>query len=226
MYGPGNFNSWLAFKNDLKGSGIYPVIHGVRAYGGSAIGGLIRKGELTNGISHTLALATSMSNLNSKGPGGKTFVWPACSSDYEFPQSLWPPKSKPFRDWYGKSGNLFIGTLLAIPPEIDITTIGVGTSGPTYQIAKALQDFGGYIVDMGEAPLAFYADYQAADELGGAEKLKNHGGGAALEVARLLPFLRVVTNNTPEAIGGGGIPRRSPAPPFISKMSCCENKRN
>jgi lysophospholipase L1-like esterase len=215
LYGPGNLNSWLAFQNDLTGSGVYPHIHGVRAYGGSALGGLIRKGELTYGIPHALALATSQFNLNSKAPGGKTYVWPACSSDYEFPQSLWPPGKKPYQDWYGKTGNLHIGTLLAIPPEVNIATIGVGTSGPTYEIARALQDYGGYIVDMGEAPLAWYADYEAADELGGVEKLKAQGGGgAALEVAKLLPYLRVVTNNSPESIGGGGIPRRSPAPPF------------
>ena len=214
LYGPGNLNSWLAFENDLTGPGVYPHIHGVRAYGGSALGGLIRKGELTNGIPHVLALATSASNLNSNAPGGRTHVWPACSSDYEFPQSLWPPGTKPYQDWYGKTGNLYIGTLLAIPPEVDITTIGVGTSGPSYEIAKALQDYGGYIVDMGEAPLVFFADYEAADELGGAEKLNAHGGGAPLQVAKLLPYVRVVTNNAPESIGGGGVLRRSPAPPF------------
>ena len=220
----GHINSWAAFKNDLTGSGFFAKIHGVRAHGGSALGGLIRKGELTRGIPHVLALATERANLNSRAPDGKTYVWPACSSDYEFPASLWPPGKKPYRDWYGKSGNLFVGTLLAIPPDIDIDKIGIGTSGPTYEIAKALQDYGGYIVDMAGAPLVFYAEPAAAEEIGGVEALKKTGGGSALKLAKLLPYLRIVTNNSPESIGGGGKPRRPPAPPFDPEFLKKEKK--
>ena len=210
----GNYSSWAAFKNDLKGSAFYPNIHGVRCHGGSALGGLIRKGELKNGIPHALALATDPKNLNSKAPGGKTYIWPACSSDYEFPGSLWPEGKKPFEDWYGKSSNIYIGSLLIIPADVDISKIGIGDSGPTYQIAKALQDYGAYVVDMAGAPLAFYLEPAASSELGDAETLKTHGGGSNLELDKLLPHIRVVTNSSPESIGGGGVPRRPAAPPF------------
>jgi len=208
--GAGDLSGWLAFRNDLTGMGMFDAIHGTRAYGGSSLGGLIRRGELTGGIRHALAVGTDPTNLNSHAPDGRTFIWPACASDYEFPQSLWPPNTKPYEDWYGKQGNLFVGTLLAIPPEVDVATLGFGDSGPMYEIARAFQDYGGYIVDMAGAPLVLYAEPAAAGELG----TLNEGGGAGLQLDALLPYLRVVGNNAPDRIGGGGTPRRPFAPDF------------
>ena len=206
----GHVSCWLAFQNDLTGPGFFPRIHGTRAAGTASLGGLIRKGELTGGIRHALAVGTDPSNLNSNAPGGKTFVWPACSSDYEFPQSLWPPNTKPYEDWYGKRGNLFIGSLLAIPPDVDVAQLGFGDSGPMYEIAKAFQDYGGYVVDMAGAPLVLYAEPSAQSELGEL----NAGGGAGLRLDEVLPHLRLVANNGPDRIGGGGKPRVPFAPPF------------
>ena len=94
----------------------------------------------------------------------------------------------------------------------------MGSAGPTYEIAKALQDYGGYIVDMGGAPLILFSDEAAADELGGVEEIRKHGGGTGLLMTKVIPHLRVVTNNTPSSLGGGGTPRRPLAPPFDAEF--------
>lgn len=47
-----------AIRNDLTGNGVYEIWHGARAYGGSALGGLIRRHELERKhIPHALAIA-------------------------------------------------------------------------------------------------------------------------------------------------------------------------
>ena len=56
-------------RNDLRGPGVGKG--GVRAYGGSAIAGLIRTGELRSGIRHVLAVALP------RRPSGSGLVWPA-----------------------------------------------------------------------------------------------------------------------------------------------------
>jgi hypothetical protein len=60
-------------RNDLTGPGVGQG--GVRAYGGSAIGGLIRSGELTSAIRHALAFAIE------QGQQQDAFVWPATTND-------------------------------------------------------------------------------------------------------------------------------------------------
>jgi hypothetical protein len=72
----------VVYVNDTKGPGIYPSYHGARAYGGSALAGLIRQDELTSEyIPHALAIAVPPSALNKLTPGGQTYVWPANHSD-------------------------------------------------------------------------------------------------------------------------------------------------
>lgn len=87
----------------------------VVAAGTSAIGGLIRSGELQNGIFHALQFCTNPWRWNRNCPGAKlrswgAYVWPASSSD------------DPTHDEFGTSGNLYEGGLLAIPPTVNIST--------------------------------------------------------------------------------------------------------
>ena len=71
---PGNWICWSHVRNDLYGSGV--GAGGTRAYGGSALGGLIRVWELKAGlIRHPLAMAMWGSQI-APGP-----VWPATSTD-------------------------------------------------------------------------------------------------------------------------------------------------
>jgi hypothetical protein len=100
----------------------------------------------------------------------------------------------------GDTGNLQPGALLALPPSVDIARLGLSASG--CELAHALQDYGVYLTQIGGEPFSLFA------EDGGLPP------AAELDAAlnRLLPLLQMVTNNTPETSGGGGAPRRPPAP--------------
>ncbi|HWW44720.1 MAG TPA: hypothetical protein VN180_06575, partial [Acidimicrobiia bacterium] len=126
-------------RTDLTGSG---VTSGVRAAGVSAIGGLIRQWELDQGqIDHAVALALP-DTAQAGGP-----IWPATAQDSDAVVAY--------------RGHIPLGTLLAIPSSVDVTTLGLTPGGLV--LAHALQDFGAYDVDStGEGvPGALYADPSA-----------------------------------------------------------------
>lgn len=185
----GTITAAAVARNDLTDDGVYPAWHGVRAYGGSAVAGLIRSGELTRGIRHALAIAVEQAALNRNGPGGKGYVWPASSCDSN--------------NAYSTSGNLFMGSLLAIPPQTDLRAAGL--RGPALELGLALQDYGAYVTDCTGTNLSFYAEPTAAAEV---EQV------ARGDIAKLVGMLQLVGNNTPSTIGGGGKRRRPAAPPF------------
>jgi hypothetical protein len=200
----GSWSTYVAIVNDLRGPGVYRTWHGTRAYGGSSMGGLIRKGELTSGIPHALAMATGSKMLNRIIPlahpgfpgAGKAFVWPASSADTGAP--------------YSDIGNLHMGTLLAIPPDVDIMQLGI-TDRRTLSLARALQDYGAYIVDIGGGDWhrggIFYAELSASGEA---------PQGPLPDIDRVATLLQVVANNSDRRPGGGGAPRRPLAPPLGS----------
>jgi hypothetical protein len=145
---------------DLEGSGIGPF-NGTRAYGGSAIGGLIRKWEVDptdpdyvdGTIRHALAIALppsmmkytgGLANYDEQGYGtAKGYVWPATEQDWCSPGC------------YG--GPIPMGSFLVIPKSVNIDSLGL--SPQARAIAKALQDYGAYVTDVvGEGTVAFYAE--------------------------------------------------------------------
>ncbi len=179
--------------HDLTGQGFYRRYVGVRAGGMSALGGLIRKHELEQArIPHALAIAVSPKALNRNVPGtGNAWTWPASWADGATrPGAI-----------YGTRGNLYMGSLLAIPPSVDIEGLGLSEQG--LAVARALQDYGAYIVESGSGNIIFYAEPASADVV--ASKLVN-------DLRTLARYLRVISNNTPQAVGGGGKRRRDPAP--------------
>ena len=176
-------------KIDLHGPGVFNDYHGSCAYGGSCTAGLIRKGELSNGIRHALRIAITPSVLNKNAPGGKPYVWPASSADDGDGRS------------YTGTGNVYMGSLLAIPPSVNIEQIAGPPGTPVYELAKALQDYGAYVVDTGY--LNLYAEPAANDEV---QTLLNN--------TTVPKYLQVVVNNGSNRVGGGGTPRRPLAPPF------------
>ncbi|MCW8130182.1 MAG: FecR domain-containing protein [Planctomycetota bacterium] len=194
--GDGNLQAAFASRVDLRGCGVYSEPNGGRVFGGSALGGLIRKGELARGIPHALALSVTHKALNANAPGGKAFVWPACDT-------MSNPQGR-----YGSAGNVYMGTLLAIPPDVKLEDLGVGTSGPAYEAAKALQDYGAYVVETFTASrksVFLFAESACAPELPADFDAK---------LQKAIQALKVVTNNGPDAVGGGGTPRRPLAPSF------------
>lgn len=103
----------------------------VVAAGTSALGGLIRSGELQNGIFHALQFVADPWRWNRNCPGSKlrswgAYVWPASSSD------------DPTHDEFGTAGNLYEGGLLAIPSSVNISALSFrtgkkpGLQGPFY----------------------------------------------------------------------------------------------
>lgn len=190
-------------KNDLFGLGVFDVekYGGTRAYGGSSIGGIIRKDrggapgawdEMKTGIRHALSAAVRRTAMNKTTPNGRAYVWPASYRD------------DGWQTTYGASGNVHMGSLLAIPKSVDLATLGLKNAG-VKAVARALQDYGAYIVDATSDNLNFAAEPWVASA-GGA----NDSG----ELRLLLPHVRVVVNNDPSHVGGGGTPLTCFAPPL------------
>jgi hypothetical protein len=151
-------------------------------FGLSALGGLLRAGELETGIRHALSARVSRDHL--------------AGHEFSRPFTVWPAAGNAASDEGLEM--LRVGSLLAIPPSVDIRAL-VGDSGPAYELARAMQDFGVYVTGPGDAPFVLLADdarILQADEW----------------LTKLLPLLQVVTNNTEATPGGGGTPRRDAAP--------------
>ncbi len=173
-------------KIDLYGPGISDQYIGACAYGGSCSAGLIRKGEMAKGIHHALRMSLTPTTMNWSAPGGKHQVWPASSADTN--------------GNYPGTGNIYIGSLMAIPASVDISKIAKpGTS--LYNLAKALQDYGAYVTDAGYENI--YVDPAAEQDV----QSVNYNNALA-------PYLQVVTNNGPGSVGGGGTPREPLAAPL------------
>lgn len=181
-----SFKACAYTRVDLKGTGI--AQGGARAYGGSALGGLIRKGELRDGIRHALAFAISPSKQRCCDP-----VWPATAVDSHAANTY--------------RGNIPMGQLIALPPDLDLASLHL--SPQAFAVAQALQDYGAYDVDSTGTPeMVFYVETQAAEEL---------DSNLESELQKLRPHLKCITNNRADNVGGGdkNAQRRAPlAPPL------------
>lgn len=147
---------------------------GTRAAAVPAMAGLIRTQELaSSSINHAVALALKNTQLKSG------YVWPAASQDS-------------YSADY--SGQIPMGTLFAIPPTVDVSTLGLSTEG--LALARALQGYGAYVVDQaGSDPLYCELTCPATS----VSHLRT-------DWATLIGYLRAVTNNSPSSVGGGGVP--------------------
>jgi hypothetical protein len=176
------------------------------AHGGStlsAIGGTLRAGELVPDappIHHVLKV-----NLNLPS-GGCSVRWPAANCD--------GASASP--------GYFFEGALLAIPATSAIDGLGLETE-PAKYLARALQDYGAYVVD--NTAWDVYAietewgpDGRVIDEFqrvwGFSIAPQSKNTPWARDMDRIFAGLNVVDNNSASSIGGGGTPRAPLAPPF------------
>lgn len=101
-----------------------------RAYGGSALGGLIRQGEVTQtGINHALAMSIPKELLGYPA-AGQLPLYPASKDDG---RSM------------GYTGSILMGTRFAIPRSVNLSSLGLSPAG--LRLATALQEYGAYIVD-------------------------------------------------------------------------------
>lgn len=183
---------------DLTGPGWAVGGGGTRAWGGSAIYGLIRDAELRAAatdrfaIPHQIAVAVGAGVLQQHtyvGSDGLTHkgVWPAIDEDSDASTSY--------------SGLNPMGTLLGIPPSVNVAGLGLSAEG--LALATACQDFGVLIVDRSSGG-TFYAE-PSLESYVGLTRLRNDG-------PTIWGQLRVVTNNTEANAGGPGTRRRDLAP--------------
>ncbi|MEI8207706.1 MAG: hypothetical protein WCG16_00775 [Methylococcales bacterium] len=177
--------SWIDAHGD--GTGWW---NGRRASMLPSFAGLIRTGELSAGlIPHALAIQAPGAMLKPQA------VWPAYAFD---------------RNYSNYSGSLPMGSLLAIPANVDITKLGLSPQGLI--IAHAAQDYGVYIVDQGGGGITFLA------QLGDPE-IRWNGTATTIpwwaDIEIIKNNLKLISNNAASNPGGGGKLRAPLAPPFI-----------
>lgn len=174
-----DWTAQVAYRISLTGSG---TGQGTRAASVPAMAGLIRQEEAqSNSIRHALAMALPGRMLK------VGYVWPAASQD---------------SDTSAYGGSIPMGSLLAIPGDVDVASLGLSAEG--LALAQALQDYGVYVVDQAGTS-ALYAE-QSVDP---AKVTKLNTAWK-----QLYPYLRAVSNNSAATPGGGGTPR-VPALPSV-----------
>ena len=117
----------------------------VIAGGMSSLAMLVRDFEVANGtdasgeIRHALQLIVYPYALNKNVPNWNG-QWPSC---------VWPATiSDPFSGYNGDAP-VYMGSCLAIPPSVNIESLGI-SDAQAKRVLRALQRFGGYIVDTGD----------------------------------------------------------------------------
>lgn len=185
--GPGAWAAKHSSLTDILSDGLN---QGRRASNTSNIGSLLRLEDIQQGaIKHALSCCLPGSSLGDGIAGGSKankFVWPAFQVDGDWSTSY--------------TGHVKMGTLWAIPPSVNITTLGLSSIG--LMLAKALQDYGLYIMARGNKAI-LTTEFQVA----------SYASQLNTAWTALAPKLLQVLNNTPTTIGGGGTPRQPPLPP-------------
>ncbi|WP_369070005.1 fibronectin type III domain-containing protein [Kineococcus terrestris] len=220
---------WSVSRNhrvDLYGTGLGPQ-NGVRAYGGSALGGLIRKEDIAAGvIKHPLAIALRATQLgyinNTAGNYGYyssgSFTssdvpagWPAGTNRTGFSVAKgykWPATEQDYDAPNSYTGAVYMGSYVAIPSSVDPYTLNIGTteSSPGIILFRALQDYGAYVTDRA-GDMAFYV------EQGGTTAFRDSLIANNADILnKIQAVLRVVQVNDHANPNGGplGAPRRKP----------------
>ena len=204
---------------DLTGTG-QSTSHG--AHGGAGmtcIGGTIRYGELTSPdpIRHALAVTMNMRRWGTQQGGQITngYRWPAIAADAYYDG----PNGYGVRGSGGKDG-VGMGSLLAIPAAVDLASLGFETPQGA-KIARAYQDYGAYVVDDSDDDDGNWdchlhnAEASVYSEFPGIDAPTNTAFRRDMD--KVFTRLALVDNNSPTAVGGGGVPRIPLPYPFPGK---------
>ncbi len=197
------YGNWFGQSN-LYGDGISGG-HGGSAL--SSIGGSIRVGELLNDqpIRHALKIDIWGNWMHYDAVNGG-HRWPAPLADGGAPNQ-----------YKGNNPALVMGSLLTLPTNATPESLGL-TSPIGKKVFQALQNYGAYVVDdTGGDYNALCVEQQAQVEY------KNTTGHAIeqdqpliTDFNKMIANVKVIDNNSPTSIGGGGTPRVSLAPPFAT----------
>ncbi len=193
------YGTWFG-QTDLYGDGIDGG-HG--GSGMSSIGGSIRNGDLLNNqpIRHALKINLWGNWLNySAANGGKR--WPARLAD-----------GGASNQYHGNNPALVMGSLLALPPDATAEKLGL-TSAAGKKVFQALQNYGAYVVDdTGANVNALCVEQNANTEFKQATgHTVDQDQALGADFGKMIAAIKVVDNNSPTAIGGGGTPRVALAP--------------
>lgn len=215
-------------KVDLYGSGQGPM-NGVRAYGGSMIGGVIREHEVQAGvIPHALSMVVpwdmlyfNPANIHQYGyylpnegvtTADKQPGWPVGMDLAGFGKTLgyqWPASEEDYSAQGNYAGVIPMAALFVIPASVDVDALG--WSPALTMMGHAAQDYGVYVVDMVGADVGIpigQVEFTPATASFRAQLT----GGLNNEIDKLRKQLRYVTNNTAATPAGGalGAARRRP----------------
>lgn len=196
------YGIWFG-EQDLYGDGI---AGGHGGSGMSSIGGSIRAGELLDEapIHHALKLDIGGRFLHydpkSAMPGHR---WPAPLAD-----------AAAATNYTGTNPALEMGALLALPPNVTAEQLGLSTKAGK-KLFAALQNYGAYVVDDSGGSNLLCVEKGAYEEF---REVMGHTIDDDVDLdgdmTKLMAAVDVVDNNSPTAIGGGGIPRMPLAPTF------------
>lgn len=127
----------------------------------------------------------------------------------------WPAAAKDgFAGYSGKyAGPIWMGSRFCIPSNVDINSLGLNWA--QFAIARALQDYGAYVLDANNGGVAFYLEFNgrtdsAASKFNNALPWNTPGGNAGL--VKIVNHLQLVVDDTEATPGGGPLtaPRRRP----------------
>ncbi len=216
---------------NIKGKGIDGSHWGS---GLSAIGGGLKSGDLTSteDIRHALNIEVSGWKYLKCNDGDNNF------NDYKAKGFMWPAdRNDSYACPGGYGGNLDyfrMGALLALKPDLDINSLGLQTDAAK-KMAKAFQDYGGYVTDDSYGVNSNSTIFNFTYEKEVATEFKAKYGhdfniywdtGSLRQspffkdMDKIITQLNVITNNTPDNIGGGGTPRQQLAPCFVGEVGC------
>ncbi len=178
----------------------------------SGMGGTIRVGELTGErpLRHAIKLNVWGHHLY-YGDDRPGYKWPATAADHYANQ----PDHK--NRYVGKNPNLVMGTLLAVEPGVTAKKLGL-RSEPARLLLKTLQGYGAYITE--DSGWDVWDIIVESDVMPEFEKKYGFGLESEkweAEVLKIAPHLKIVVNNGPDSVGGGGRPLRPLAPPLRSE---------
>jgi hypothetical protein len=163
--------------------------------GGFDVGrGMMRAWEVQSGeIKHAIRFALPLNLLKSTG-----VAWPAQPTDFE--EGL--PNS---------TGNITYGSTVGIPANVDLSLLNLSRGGKI--LAKALQEYGAIQRDSSgtSGGIIFYAE-EAAESLPQLAEMR-------ADLAKIVPHLKIMRNQSPSTTNGGGT-RRQVSLPVIDPAIC------
>ncbi|MCJ2062171.1 hypothetical protein MKK63_05575 [Methylobacterium sp. J-088] len=180
----GSYHAAYIVENSLDGSGIsLPGEHdGTRSGGTSLLAGLITQQDLnTLNIDHAVALELPYTMLKASSDPSQQYVWPAHSAD-SGGASVY-------------SGTVPMGSLFAIPKDVDLSKAGISTP-EGMALAKAYQTYGGYVSDTTDAKSVNLASLESGVSQQQVDNLRTDMGA-------IRNLVQLVTNNSETSVGGG-----------------------